>query len=31
MLGTKTLDDIILNTEIDTLKLAPSNIGLGWY
>jgi chromosome partitioning protein len=28
MLGTKSLDDIILDTEIDTLKIAPSNIGL---
>ena len=28
MLGTKTLEDVILNTEIDTLKLVPSNIGL---
>lgn len=28
MLGTKTLDDIILDTDIETLKLAPSNIGL---
>lgn len=28
MLGTKTLDDITLSTEIETLKLAPSNIGL---
>lgn len=28
MLGTKSLDEIILDTDIDTLKLAPSNIGL---
>ncbi|MCI0500610.1 MAG: AAA family ATPase [Epsilonproteobacteria bacterium] len=28
MLGTKTLEDVMLNTEIDTLKLIPSNIGL---
>ena len=28
MLGTKTLNDIVLDTEIDNLKLAPSNIGL---
>ena len=28
MLGTKGLEDIILNTDIETLKLAPSNIGL---
>ena len=28
MLGTKTLDDITLDTQIPTLKLAPSNIGL---
>jgi chromosome partitioning protein len=28
MLGTKNLDDIILDTEIETLKVAPSNIGL---
>jgi chromosome partitioning protein len=27
MLGTKELKDIILDTEIDSLKLAPSNIG----
>ena len=28
MLGTKELNDIILDTEIPTLKVAPSNIGL---
>ena len=28
MLGTKTLDDIILETEIPSLHIAPSNIGL---
>lgn len=28
MLGTKELNEIILDTEIDMLKLAPSNIGL---
>jgi len=28
MLGTKELSEIILDTEIDNLKLAPSNIGL---
>jgi chromosome partitioning protein len=28
MLGTKELDEIILDSKIDTLKLAPSNIGL---
>ncbi len=28
MLGTKTLDDIILHTNMDNLDLAPSNIGL---
>lgn len=28
MLGTKELNDIILDSEIDTLKVAPSNIGL---
>jgi chromosome partitioning protein len=28
MLKTKTLEDIMLDTEIETLKLAPSNIGL---
>lgn len=28
MLGTKSLDEIILDTDIATLKLAPSNIGL---
>ena len=28
MLGTKELDEIILDSEIDNLKVAPSNIGL---
>jgi len=28
LIGTKKLRDIILNTEIDTLDLAPANIGL---
>ena len=28
MLGTKNLEDIILDTDINTLKVAPSNIGL---
>jgi chromosome partitioning protein len=28
MLGTKTLDDIVMDTDIPSLKLAPSNIGL---
>jgi chromosome partitioning protein len=28
MLGTKELSEIILNSEIDNLKVAPSNIGL---
>jgi len=28
MLGTKSLEDIVLDTDIDNLKLAPSNIGL---
>lgn len=28
MLGTKELSEILLDTEIDTLKVAPSNIGL---
>ncbi|MBL6970239.1 MAG: ParA family protein [Campylobacterales bacterium] len=27
MIGTKDLDDIILDTDISTLKIAPSNIG----